>query len=337
MAAAMKKPCVKCEKGGGVTSCDGCLQSFCIKHIVEHRQELAVEFDTLAQEHDVFRRDLIQDNLTHPLFVRINEWEQESVTKIRVAAEAARADLRELLDGIKTDLKKSVGQIAADMQSCHELEDYTEADLIKWKKRLNNLHNILETSIKIEIIDDESPASSLFMIKVVECSKEIDTPVEDRFRNFVGRISLSENGLLATCLGTYWDGSNIYGTRLYSSGRHEIHFRIDNKGSNNLFFGIKTTSHYIPVQTLTSSHSHGWWEFDQAVESIDGFPVHNDRNLRTGDEVTMVLDCDNKQIKLQHHRINMMTHLDVDPEKCSLPWKILVTLRSTGDSVRMLS
>src|ERR1700677_934414 len=97
-SALLKNPCAKCDKGGGVTTCDGCQQSFCIKHIIEHRQELAIQLDNIGQEHDLFRRDLTQENSAYPLFIRIDEWEQESITKIQVAAEAARADLQQLLD-----------------------------------------------------------------------------------------------------------------------------------------------------------------------------------------------------------------------------------------------
>jgi len=355
-AALVKKPCTKCDKGGGVTTCDGCQQSFCIKHIIEHRQELATQLDDVGQEHDLLRRDLTQDNVTHPLLICIDEWEQESITKIQVTAETARADLRLLLDQAKNELKTSVDKMTNEMQSCRESDDYTEIDLLKWTEGLKELRQLLERQLTVEIVEDESRSTSISMIKVREqksahrpavinekfaenqnyASSEVVEPTHERFRNFVGRIALSEDGLLATCLGTYWDGSNVYGNRLYSSGRHEIHFRIENKGSNNLFFGIKTTSYDTSVRTLTSPYAYGWWELDQSIESVSGHRVHNDRNIRSGDEVTMTMDCDNRQIRFEHHRINMITHLPVDLEKCPLPWKILVTLRSTGDSIRIL-
>jgi len=355
-SALVKKPCTKCNKGGGVTTCDGCQQSFCIKHIIEHRQELAVQLDNVGQEHDLFRRDLTQDNIVHPLLIRIDEWEQESITKIQVAAEAARADLRQLLDQTTNKLKLSVDRITNEMQSCREMDDYTEIDLFKWIEELKELRKLSETQLIIEIVEDENISTSIHMIKVCEqpslnlcsVSNKISTGndnftcpetlalTHEKFRNFVGRVILSEDGLLATCLGTYWDGSNVYGTRLYSSGRHEIRFRIESKGSNNLFFGIKTTSHNMPVQTLTSQYGYGWWELDQAIECVSGHRIHNDRNIRTGDDLTMTLDCDSRQIRFEHHRINMTAHLPVELEKCPFPWKILVTLRSTGDSIRIL-
>jgi hypothetical protein len=348
-SALVKKPCIKCNKGGGVTSCDGCQQSFCIKHIVEHRQDLAIQLDNVGQEHDLFRRDLTQETLIHPLLIHIDEWEQESITKIQVAAETARADLRQLLDQNKNELRVSVDKMTNEMQSSREMDDYTETDLCKWTEQIKELRQLFETQLSIQIVENEDPTTSIHMIKVREeqpsngksAGNNIDCRdalilTHERFRNFVGRVILSENGLIATCLGTYWDGSNVYGTRLYSSGTHEIHFQIEYKGSNNLFFGIKTTSYDMHVQTLNSPHIYGWWELGQAIESVSGHRVHADRIIRTGDEVTMTLDCDNRQIRFEHHRINMITHLPVELEKCPFPWKIFVTLRSSGDSVRIL-
>jgi hypothetical protein len=351
-AAVVKKPCNKCDKGSGVTTCDGCQQSFCIKHVIEHRQELATHLEDIGQEHDLLRRDLTQDNAVHPLLTYIDEWEQESITKIQVAAEAARADLRLLLDQEKTGLKTVVDKMTNEMQSCRELDDYTEIDLHRWAEELKEFRQLLQRQITAEIVEDENRSTAIQMIRIREQQPayRAEKPAEnqnyagagtmevnhERFRNFIGRIALSEDGLSATCLGAYWDGSNVYGNRLYSSGRHEVNFRIENKGGHNLFFGIKTTSHDMTVQTLASPHAYGWWELDQAIESVNGHRVHNDRNIRTGDVVTMIIDCDERQIRFEHHRINMITHLHVDPQKCALPWKIVVTLRSPGDSIRIL-
>ena len=96
----IKNSCAKCDKGAGVTTCNGCEKSFCLKHIVEHRQDLALELDQLGQEHDSFRHDLLKDNSIHPILNRIDQWENESVTKIQVVAEAARADFRQSIDRI---------------------------------------------------------------------------------------------------------------------------------------------------------------------------------------------------------------------------------------------
>ncbi|CAF0775812.1 unnamed protein product [Adineta steineri] len=354
-AALIKKPCMKCNKGGGVTTCDGCQQTFCMKHIIEHRQELSIELENLVHEHDLLRRDVSQENQVHPLLTQINEWEQESMTRIQVVAENARADLQQLVDESKGNLRLFMDKMTNEVQSGRELDDYTETDLAKWTEKLKELRQLLETQLNVQIIRNDDESIAIRMIKVLDeqllhstiASRE--EPVEkniireetlavpdERFQNFQGRIVLSNDRLLATCFGTYWDGSNVYGTRLYTNGIHEIRFGIEYKGGNSLFFGIRTVSNEMPHQTLTSKYNYGWWELDQGIESVSGHRVHHDKGIRTGDEVTMILDCDNAQIRFEHHRINQNSHLPVDLHKCPFPWKIFITLRSPNDSIRIL-
>ena len=73
--------------------------------------------DDIWQEHDWLRRDLIQEDLRHPLLLRIDEWEQKSITKLQVTAETARANLRQLLSQTKNDVKTSVDKIADEIQT----------------------------------------------------------------------------------------------------------------------------------------------------------------------------------------------------------------------------
>ncbi|CAF1103711.1 unnamed protein product [Adineta ricciae] len=347
-----KKPCLKCDKGAGVTTCDGCQQTFCIKHIIEHRQELTGQLDNVGHEHDLFRQDLMHETSAHPLLVRIDEWERESITKIQVTAETARADLRLLLEQNKTQLKESMDKITKEMQAGRELDDFTEIDLLRWTEELKHLRELLDAELHVRLIEDPSRSTSVPMIKISEeqglnssilhrydiadYNRDGVARVKEMFRNFAGKLALSEGGYVATCIGSYWDGSTVYGTRLYSSGRHEIRFRIDHKGSNDLFFGIKTTSDDLPVRTWTGTCSYGWWEVDQAIESVNGHRVHTDRGVRTGDEITLVLDCENRLIQFEHHRVNTIAQMLVDLRKCPFPWQILVTLRSNGDCVRII-
>lgn len=354
-AAIVKKACVQCLKGGGIISCDGCQQSYCIKHIMEHRQELAVKLDNIGQEHDIFRRDLTQEDVTHPLLLRIDEWEREALNKIQITAEVARADLRQLMTEIKNRLNQSVDKVSNEMQVCRQQDDYTEIDLQRWTEQLQELRRLFEIQMNFQLINDSNSAESIHMIKIGEQNSPSsviisnDKPAVDvtvrqeivplnyeTFDGFYGKILLSEDRLLATCVGIYWDGSNVFGTRSYATGIHRIRFRIENKATNNLFFGIKTALFNFPVQTLTSPHVYGWWELEQGIESVNGYRMHSDRTMRTGDEITLMLDCDNQYIQLEHHRVNMVAQLPVDLGKCPLPWNTMITLRSTGDRVRII-
>ena len=81
-SASLPNPCVKCPKGRAQTMCSGCQRWFCLKHLLEHRQELSREMDYLSQQHDELHQDLISTNDDqHPLFIRIHKWEQRSIEK----------------------------------------------------------------------------------------------------------------------------------------------------------------------------------------------------------------------------------------------------------------
>ena len=91
----------------GIVTCNGCEQSYCAKHIIDHRQELSIHMDHIGQEYDLLRRDLMKENNElHPLLQRIDLSEQESIRKIQQTAKQLRNDLHEWLDRNKDQLKK---------------------------------------------------------------------------------------------------------------------------------------------------------------------------------------------------------------------------------------
>ena len=134
-----KKQCVTCNKSGGIMTCDGCQQSFCGKHVIEHRQELTNQLDGIMQEHDLLQQELEQSSIDNSLLQQIDKWEKESITKIQVAAEAARADLQQILDKSKEQISKTCHDIAINLRSSREADDFSENDLNRWMEQLKEL------------------------------------------------------------------------------------------------------------------------------------------------------------------------------------------------------
>jgi hypothetical protein len=153
----LKQPCSKCDKGAGITICGGCEEWFCGKHFTEHRNELATRMDQIEHEHNLLQQDLKQDNCSHPLLSRINEWEEESLRKIRETADLARQNLRMYLSQTKTQLKTSLDLLTNELKSSHISEDYTEIDFKEWNEQLKELRQTLEKPSTIEIISDDQP------------------------------------------------------------------------------------------------------------------------------------------------------------------------------------
>ncbi|CAF3683330.1 unnamed protein product [Rotaria sordida] len=370
-----KKPCAKCSKGSGVTTCDGCQQSFCTKHFVEHRHELSQQMTNINQEHDLLRRDLSKESSKHSFLNRIDIWERESINKIQAAAETARTDLQQLLDRTKNDLKTSIEKLTNELNSCQQSDDFTENDLKRWNEQLKELRKNLDIPSTIFIVNDDDMKSSIHLIRI--CNKQQkqqqqqqqiqrpSTPVirtvehrihnikdslcviNEKFGDIDGKAILSEDNLVVTCcLASILTQPIIYGINRYSNGKHHIRFRIEKMGDLRLFFGIIRSLENISRsgQTQTNNNNnynynnslYGWWDLNEAI--INGkVQTTKYRNiLSTGDELTLILDCDNKQIQLQHHRTKRLAQLLIDLNKCPFPWKIVIRLQSAGDCVRIL-
>jgi len=90
---AKKALCSTCGKGNGQVTCGGCSKIFCLKDFDGHRQELGKQLDEVEVTRDLFRQTLNEkrsEPQKHALIEQINQWENDSINKIRQAAEELR-------------------------------------------------------------------------------------------------------------------------------------------------------------------------------------------------------------------------------------------------------
>ncbi|UJR15769.1 hypothetical protein I4U23_002703 [Adineta vaga] len=296
----IKQCCVKCDKGGGIAICSGCHQQFCIKHFIEHRQELTLEMDQIGQQHDLFRRDLSNELPRHPLLTTIDMWEQESITKIQVTAELARADLQQLLDRTKTEMNISIDKLTTELQSSQELDDYTEIDLAKWKNKLIELRILFDTPVTKDILINNHSESSIHLIKINTSSTNQPPSslghglqLSERFDRFYGSVIISEKGRRARNMGDNY--SRICCTNQYSSGIHQIRFRVDEQINSCPLLGIISSLEELHLRKITLPSVNGWSDLDYAITNgkSQGTLVLN-RTIQTGDEIILVIDCDHR-------------------------------------------
>jgi hypothetical protein len=312
--------------------------------------------DNLGQEYDVFQRDLNKEMEPHPLVSRIDEWERESMNKIKQVAEQARIDLRKLIDQNRKDLKTSMKQLTNELQSSRDSEDYTEHDLKRWLHRLKELRNELEKPLALNVIDDDDKQSVIRLIKVNEqldsCSSnqlivksdqncqvlpKLISRISEKFERIDKKSVLSENGLVATCVASHLErDSTIRGVHYYWSDIHHIRFRIEQKNCKCMFFGITTKDQANSQLTFAAPSANGWWELDCYTKDGRLNKRLSTITIQTGDEITLVLDCDHSQIHFKHHRTQQTARMSIDLQKCPFPWQILITLNAVGDCVRIL-
>ncbi len=166
-----KRTCSKCEKTAGSFSCDGCGQSFCLKHVTEHRQELNYQMDNIEQEHNIIHLELLnqkEKQNEHEIFNRIDQWEKESIEKIHQIADESRTTLKQILDSILDYGHKSLKKVSLKLHRARESDDFFENDLHRWMQQLNHLRAEIECmSNSISIINDHS-TSVIQFIKIVQ-------------------------------------------------------------------------------------------------------------------------------------------------------------------------
>ncbi|CAF3749329.1 unnamed protein product, partial [Rotaria sordida] len=158
----------------------------------------------------------------------------------------------------------------------------------------------------------------------------------EKFKDTFGSITLSTDGLTAWYLCTTENWPCISGIGRYSSKIHHIRFRIENKDSNYWFFGIITASQELTSRISRVKSAYGWWELCYTV--VNGVREGRDPTeiMNSGDEVTLILNCDNQLIQLHHHRTNTLVGLIIDLEQCPFPWKFVIRLNSPQDCIKIL-
>jgi uncharacterized UBP type Zn finger protein len=94
-----KTPCITCGKGIGLFKCEGCIQTFCTKHVLEHRQTLHHQLDEIVIGHDILQQNIMENkDQKHPWMNFIDEWEQKSIEKIQQMAKETRQKFTDFVD-----------------------------------------------------------------------------------------------------------------------------------------------------------------------------------------------------------------------------------------------
>jgi hypothetical protein len=348
MVSISQQPyCAQCKKDGCIAMCYGCQKSFCTKDFIQHRLHLSQKMDDLHQKYEHFQKDLFRDKFEQPLLSNIYSWERKSIKKIQEIAEKARNDLQQWVDKTKNDIQTSLTTITTEFQSNAKSDNYTEIDLNRWTKQLDELRNLLEKPSTISIGKDKKSSTSIRGIKIIKqeqsslipetnhCSSQhLIAPIEEYFVPMFGPCTLSEENSVVTHSSYRAGLSQISGTNEYSSGKSSLHFLIENKGKKNIFLGIHSSSKQL---SSTFDYSvHGWWNLDYIIINGESQGGDNNEIIQTGDRITLTIDCDNQQLQLEHHRTKKLVHISIKLDVCPFPWKILVRLLTTGDCVRIL-
>ncbi|CAF0766153.1 unnamed protein product [Adineta ricciae] len=345
-----KRRCETCGKSNSTYTCDGCQSIFCQKHLLQHRQDLAYQFEDVMHNHELLGQDIEGSSNEYNYLRRISKWEQNAIQKVRSTAERAREEVRQILAKTKKRFMRISRAIALDLKASYKADDFQENDLKRWMTQLNDLRREIQSSDCLQLIEDQQ--SSISLIKIIhrklpdlinhDHKAPHSNPAKERFLKAAYPASVHNDGLIAKHIGDEMDYGHVIGTQFYSRGCHTIRLKILRSTTPyNIFFGCISSERIPSIMNYNSSFAVGWFGHNEIYQHgiwNNNARIHhyNSDDMQTNDIVCLTFDCDKKNIALFHERTNKTYKLAVNTDKAPFPWQLLVVLVNEGDSVKIL-
>ncbi|CAF2102155.1 unnamed protein product [Rotaria magnacalcarata] len=156
-AAINSKQCSICKKEkANLYSCEGCSEKFCSQDLPKHHQEHVLELEKIATDCDTFQQNISEQekDLYHRSLVKqVNEWERDSITKIKQIAEDCRRKLIKLTDDNIAEIKKKLNQFITDFKKIRDDDDFHEIHLNKLRLLLEELKKKLQQPLNVSILE----------------------------------------------------------------------------------------------------------------------------------------------------------------------------------------
>jgi hypothetical protein len=339
MASALtRKQCANGNdcKQPSAALCEGCSKALCTKHFIDHRRLLGEEMDAIICQHDQFQHTLNQQTTnsdSHPLIKQIDEWEKESIIKIRQKAKEIREQLLNLTTAHTVDLSKKLRNVSEKLKEAREHDSFVETDLQQWKTTIEGLKaNFASPSTFTINRQHEIPL-------VRNISINLGGTIELFERVSDNRIRIEENGQVAiqnaSAVHSY---TELRGKNEYTSGRHEIRLCIEQSADIWTFLGINSKSVPLQNQSQSSKSTYGWTNNNCLWLNGHGQkPTSAPRiEMKTNDIINLIFDCDNQKISMINERTLARHELTININYCPFPWQLHVNLSEPQSRVRIL-
>ena len=319
--------CKHCNKAPSVSICQGCQKDFCSPHAKEHRQELSKQLDTIILEHDLLKQKLNSGAVlptNHPLMKQIDQWEKESIEKIRIAANDARNELANQLN-----ITEKLNVLSKEVATAQSEDDFNEIDLKEWMDQLKQLTQNLNAPSTVNI----RRTNEIFIQKIVVGSpgslKIFETCIGPMKIEDNGHVIISNNGghSTARCSGEY------------TSGQHCIRFKIEQQDSRKwMHFGVVSKNIVLQASSYNTPTTFGWNANSYVI--CNGVGVGNLGylcDILANDIIKLFIDSDRQLIRLTNERTNYQHEIQVNINQCPFPWRVHIGLHYQNDRVRILS
>jgi chromosome segregation ATPase len=167
---ATKTQCVTCGKEKATSRCVGCLQDFCFNHLAEHRQQLNKQVDDIQVQRDsvlqTINEQTTNNSQKHLFIQQIDQWEHESIQKIKQTAEEIRQIVLIHTNDNLGSTKDKLNKLTEQLRDSREKDDIMETDLQKWEEELQLIKEQLNRPSTPNIIIQQSSTPLINKLQV---------------------------------------------------------------------------------------------------------------------------------------------------------------------------
>ena len=107
--------CSICNKEKITYSCHGCSKKFCLDDLNRHRQNLREELDHIQNDYDQLRQNLNDQKIDpkkYPLVEQIDQWERNSIEKIKQMAQQCPDKVIQCSNGYLLNIEQTLKDLA---------------------------------------------------------------------------------------------------------------------------------------------------------------------------------------------------------------------------------
>jgi len=158
-----------------------------MKDFRSHRDTLFIEMDVIIGDRNDLQEKInkaSQHKDSHsPLFAQIDGWQQNTIEKVKEAAEQARQQLKKILYSKRIEITTQFEILSQELVQLKETEDFVEHDLTRLKQKIQQLNQdlkLLNQPPAIELHTEQSDRTVWNRLIHVD---EKSTYIDNRFQS----------------------------------------------------------------------------------------------------------------------------------------------------------
>ena len=320
----------------GVFSCRGCGGNFCTSHTAEHREHLKKSMDDVVRQYDQLKHNLNGQNVDEyqkSLSEQINQWEEDSVGKIRQLAYKTRQELAATVEFRNKHLKDRLEQIKQLFDKAKQDGGYYENDLKEWSNRLQDLQRTYVDQRTLQIDDNAQSIPFIRRISLNDTARrafpndrqpadpDAGGPYPDNKQS-----PTPSNGPYLKQNGNYPVTPNSKTTP--PANLKELSFDLNEyDDSCLLLLGVISASADEAARAQNKTF-YGWNNRGLVYRGGGvGEQQHDYKSdYRPKDTCVLSIDCERSMVSLKNEQTNASYSLEIDPTRCPRPWQIYARL-----------